>query len=80
MLTDGRTDGRTNERTNGRKLARLCLPAKAGATKSGRRNGTAVIFFTEKLYGAFELQKFLTSFRQKRIVFLHIIHLKFNIL
>ena len=29
MLTDGRTDGRTN----GRKLARLCLPAKAGATK-----------------------------------------------
>ena len=28
MLTDGRTD----ERTNGRKLARLCLPAKAGAT------------------------------------------------
>ena len=31
MLTDGRTD----ERTNGRKLARLCLPAKAGATKTG---------------------------------------------
>ena len=29
MLTDGRTD----KRTNGRKLARLCLPAKAGATK-----------------------------------------------
>ena len=24
---------RTDERTNGRKLARLCLPAKAGATK-----------------------------------------------
>ena len=33
--TVGRTDGRTNERTNGRKLARLCLPAKAGATKRG---------------------------------------------
>ena len=33
MLTDGRTDVRTDERTNGRKLARLCLPAKAGATK-----------------------------------------------
>ena len=36
MLTDGRTDGRmngrTDERTNGRKLAHLCLPAKAGAT------------------------------------------------
>ena len=29
MLTDGRTD----KQTNGRKLARLCLPAKAGATK-----------------------------------------------
>ena len=27
-------DGWTDERTNGRKLARLCLPAKAGATKS----------------------------------------------
>ena len=45
MLTDGRTDGRTyirtdertnertDERTDERKLARLCLPAKAGATK-----------------------------------------------
>ena len=32
--TDGRTDGLTDERTKGRKLARLCLPAKAGATKS----------------------------------------------
>ena len=31
MLTDGWMD----ERTNGRKLARLCLPAKAGATKRG---------------------------------------------
>ena len=35
--TDGRTyermNVRTDERTNGRKLARLCLPAKAGATK-----------------------------------------------
>ena len=30
--TEGRTDKRTDERTNGRKLARLCLPAKAGAT------------------------------------------------
>ena len=29
---DGWTDGRADERTNGRKLARLCLPAKAGAT------------------------------------------------
>ena len=29
---DGRTNVRTDERTNGRKLARLCLPAKAGAT------------------------------------------------
>ena len=27
------TDGRTYERSNGRKLARLCRPAKAGATK-----------------------------------------------
>ena len=33
--TYGRTDERTDERTNGRKLARLCLPAKAGATKMG---------------------------------------------
>ena len=35
--TDGQTCERTNvqmdERTNGRKLACLCLPAKAGATK-----------------------------------------------
>ena len=34
LNVDGWTDGRTNERTNGRKLARLCLPAKAAATKS----------------------------------------------
>ena len=33
--TDGWTDERTDERMNGRKLARLCLPAKAGATKTG---------------------------------------------
>ena len=33
LNVDGWTDGRTNERTNGRKLARLCLPAKAVATK-----------------------------------------------
>ena len=32
--TDVRTDEGTNERTNGRKLARLCLPAKAGGTKN----------------------------------------------
>ena len=35
--TDGRTNVQTDERTKGRtnerKLARLCLPAKAGATK-----------------------------------------------
>ena len=30
----GWTDGRTDVRTNVRKLARLCLPAKAGATKT----------------------------------------------
>ena len=36
--TDGRTDKRTDERTNRKKLARLCLPAKAGATiKAGAR-------------------------------------------
>ena len=39
MLTDGRTDESTNgsmyERTNVRKLACLCLPAKAGATIKG---------------------------------------------
>ena len=34
MLTNVRTD----ERTNGQKLACLCLPAKAGVTKRGRRN------------------------------------------
>ena len=33
LNVDGWTDGRTDERTNGRKLARLCLPAKADATK-----------------------------------------------
>ena len=31
--TDGQMDERTNGWKNGRKLARLCLPAKAGATK-----------------------------------------------
>ena len=35
--TDERMNGRTYERANGRKLARLCLPAKAGATIN---NGT----------------------------------------
>ena len=34
---DGRTDERTDERTNGWKLARLCLPAKAGATNNHDR-------------------------------------------
>ena len=34
LNVDGWTDGRMDERTNRRKLARLCLPAKAGATKS----------------------------------------------
>ena len=34
MLTDVRTD----ERTNGQKLARLCLPAKAGATTRGQNH------------------------------------------
>ena len=43
--TDGRTNGRTYERTNGRKLARLCLPAKAGATK----NEKAHIFSTKNV-------------------------------
>ena len=33
LNVDGWTDGRTYKRTNERKLARLCLPAKAGATK-----------------------------------------------
>ena len=33
LNVDGWTDGQANERTNVRKLARLCLPAKAGATK-----------------------------------------------
>ena len=32
LNVDGWTDGQTDECTNGRKLARLCLPAKAGAT------------------------------------------------
>ena len=36
--TNERTNGRTYERTNGRKLARLCLPAKAGATKMLSQN------------------------------------------
>ena len=41
-------DGRTDGRTNGRKLARLCLPAKAGATK--RTNAITLTFeLLEKL-------------------------------
>ena len=44
LNVDGWTDGwtyermnvRTDARTNGQKLARLCLPAKAGATKTAR--------------------------------------------
>ena len=39
LNVDGWTDGRTDERTNGQKLARLCLPAKAGATKRGGGGG-----------------------------------------
>ena len=46
--TDGRTyermNVRTDERTNGRKLARLCLPAKAGATK---REAEVFLFLKE---------------------------------
>ena len=38
--TDGRTNGRTYER---RKLARLCLPAKAGATKMVAKHGCVTI-------------------------------------
>ena len=34
LNVDGWMDGRTDGQTNGRKLARLCLPAKAGATKT----------------------------------------------
>ena len=34
LNVDGWTDGQTYERTNGWKLACLCLPANAGATKS----------------------------------------------
>ena len=56
-------DGRTNGRTNGRKLARLCLPAKAGATKT-------LIFFVEKMREAFALQKLLTFFQQKILAYL----------
>ena len=37
LNVDGWTDGQTNEWTNGRKLADLCLPAKAGATKIHKR-------------------------------------------
>ena len=44
LNVDGWTDGRTNERTNGRKLARLCLPAKAGATKNVRFSQILSIF------------------------------------
>ena len=38
VRTDGRTDEQTDERTNGRKLARLCLPAKADATKMAEKH------------------------------------------
>ena len=37
-VDDGRTNVRTDERTNVRKLACLCLPVKAGATKRWEDN------------------------------------------
>ena len=36
-----------------------------------------VLFFAEKMLGVFAVQKLLTFFRKKRVVFLHSIHLKF---
>ena len=57
MLTDGRTDGRTNGRTNRRKLARLCLPAKAGATKSKNQELSA-LFMTHRINAMHALIKF----------------------
>ena len=38
---------------------------------------SVLIFFAEKMWGAFALQKLLTFFRQKMAVFLYIICLKF---
>ena len=46
VRTDERTNERTYERTNGRKLARLCLPAKAGATIIRPYKNTASVFLT----------------------------------
>ena len=42
-----------------------------------RLKSSVLIFFAEKLWGAFALQKLLTFFRQKMAVFLCIIYLKF---
>ena len=43
-----------------------------------RLKSSVLIFFAEKMWGAFALQKLLTFFRQKMAVFLCIICLKFE--
>ena len=42
-----------------------------------RLKSSVLIFFAEKMWGAFAVQKLLTFFRQKMAVFLCIICLKF---
>ena len=47
LNVDGWTDGQTDGRMNGRKLARLCLPAKAGATKKCPSTAGLTEFFSK---------------------------------
>ena len=67
--TDERTNGWTYERTNGRKLARLCLPAKAGATKNGklRNPGRDISFpiFTRKEIETKRIRKEIKTIRSR---------------
>ena len=44
-----------------------------------RLKSSVLIFFAEKMWGAFALQKFLTFFQQKMAVFLCIIFWNFNV-
>ena len=61
LNVDGWTDGRTNERTNGRKLARLCLPAKAGATKREQHEFLFAFLEDLRLYSETKLILILDS-------------------
>ena len=57
LNVDGWTDGRTYERMNVRKLAHLCLPAKAGATKIAYFRGNCACREIRSQFGYIQVKK-----------------------